>query len=135
MPNKQKEVLCTVLDAMYKEDLGTEESPIYNNSIFMRLQDTETKSIFTSSLSSDNVKEIVGLSRDLTSREMIHFAQKLRDRESPMRLLIPEDATIVDVDSILASQKLDEEELSVDLDDVEDIAVKIVDKFSVKKKK
>ena len=135
MEEKTKEVLCTILDAVYKEDLGTEESPIYNNSIFMRLQDVETKSIFTSSLSAQNVQDITGLSRPLTSREMINFAQQLRDRELPLRLLVPEDATIIDIDTIIASEELDEEDVPIDLDNIEDIASKVVEKFSIKKKK
>lgn len=136
MEEKTKEVLCNVIDAMYKEDLGTEESPTYNNSIFMRLQDIETNSVFTSSLSADNVQEITRLKRPLTSREMINFAQLLRDRESPLRLLVPEDATIIDMESILASEKLDEEEEApIDLDEVEDVVSKVVEKFSIKKKK
>jgi len=135
MEEKTKKVLCTILDAVYKEDLGTEESPIYNNSIFMRLQDVETKSIFTSSLSAQNVQDITGLSRPLTSREMINFAQQLRDRELPLRLLVPEDATIIDIDTIIASEELDEEDVPIDLDNIEDIASKVVEKFSIKKKK
>lgn len=132
---ESKEVWCTIIDAVHKEDLGTEENPTYNNSIFMRLMDIETKSVFTSNLSSEAVQQIAGLSRAMSSREMIHFAQVLRERTEPVRMLLPEQARIVDTEAIIASEELDNGNKPIELEDDNPVVSKIISKFSIKNKK
>ena len=132
--NQSKEVLCNILDAVFKENLGTDEDPVYENSIFLKLEDADTGSVFTTNLSADAVQAITGLSRRMTNREMMHFAEVLREREDPVRLLIPKTAKIITPQMIKDSEKLDIVE-EVDLADTPPVVEKYVDKFSIKKRK
>jgi hypothetical protein len=128
-----KEVWCRIIDAVYKEDLGPTEDPTFSNSVFLQLQELETKTIFTSQLSAEEVQDLTGLSRPISSKELIDFADILRQREAPIRMLVPVNANIVDADIIKKTEELERIEEPVELGD--SVVEKKVSKFSIKNKK
>jgi hypothetical protein len=134
-----EEVLCKIIDAEYKQYLGTEEQPVFQDSIYLTLKDLENKRILQTSLSSAAVKELTGLSREMSSKEMIYFADLLRSREEPIRLLVPVGEQNISTDIIKSSEQLDEKDEPIELS--EGLAEATVNKgsgttkFSIKNKK
>lgn len=135
MANKNdnlKEIWCVILDAEYKENLGTATSPTFRNGIFLRLQELKTNEIFTSHLTSQEVQAITGLSAAMSSKQLIEFARNLRERENPIRMLVPKNSRIVKSVDIKAGESLDhtEDETAPKKTSVNDAASS---RFSIKK--
>lgn len=127
-----QETLCKILDAVFMEDLGTDEKPGYSNSIYIKLQEVKTNTVFTSQLTNEEVQALTGLSRAMDSREMIKFAKELRDREEPVKMLVPSDTRQINPKTIKASEELDNDQ-SYDLSN--SVVEKTIPKFAYKKKK
>ena len=84
-----------ILDAVVKEDEGTEDEPTAVQYIWLQLQDVKTSRIYTASLSLDDIKQITNMNRYLAGRELINFAINLRNRDNPLTLVFnPNDDTI-----------------------------------------
>jgi hypothetical protein len=91
-------MLCRILDAQFKELLEDENNnPIYENSILIRLKSEENDFIYRVALSEPQVRDLVRLSRPLSSGEMVQFAIKLRERTEAVRLMV--DPASIEVDS------------------------------------
>ena len=67
MADKNKPIAreVKILDAVLKEDEGTEDEPAAVQYIWLQLQDVKTSRIYTSVLSLDDIKEITGMNRYL----------------------------------------------------------------------
>ena len=128
----EKEVWCKILDAVFKEELGSDDEPTYVNSIAIRLQDVENKEVYDTVLSQDSVREITGISRPISSKEMIYLADLLRSRDMPVKFCIPVGQQNVDLKTIKDSSKLDEIAEPISLD--EGVIEMRFSKFSNKKK-
>jgi hypothetical protein len=84
-----------ILDAVLKEDEGTDDEPTIIQYIWLQLQDVKTERVYTAVLSLDDIKEITKMSRYLEGRELINFSIALKNREHPLSLIFnPDDQEI-----------------------------------------
>ena len=84
-----------ILDAVLKEDEGTEDEPVALQYIWLQVQDIKTQRVFTATLSLDDLKEITGMNRYLEGRELVNFTINLKNRESSLWLVFnPNDEEI-----------------------------------------
>jgi hypothetical protein len=84
-----------ILDAVLKEDEGTEDEPTIVQFIWLQLQDVKSERVYTAVLSLDDIKELTKMDRYLEGRELINFSIALKNREHPLSLIFnPEDEEI-----------------------------------------
>ena len=89
-----------ILDAVLKEDEGTEEEPSAVQYIWLQLQDVKTSRTYTASLSLDDIKELTGMNRYLAGRELVNFTINLKNRETPLMLVFNPNDDEITVDMI-----------------------------------
>ena len=84
-----------ILDAVLKEDEGTEDEPKIEQYIWLQLLDVKSEKSFTTSLSLEDIKELTGMSRYLEGRELVNFTVNLKSRETPLFMVFnPDDEEI-----------------------------------------
>jgi hypothetical protein len=84
-----------ILDAVLKEDEGTEDEPTIVQFIWLQLQDVKSERVYTAVLSLDDIKDLTKMDRYLEGRELINFSIALKNREHPLSLIFnPEDEEI-----------------------------------------
>jgi hypothetical protein len=84
-----------ILDAVLKEDEGTEDEPTIVQFIWLQLQDVKSERVYTAVLSLEDIKELTKMDRYLEGRELINFTIALKNREHPLSLIFnPEDQEI-----------------------------------------
>jgi hypothetical protein len=84
-----------ILDAVLKEDDGTEDEPSIVQFIWLQLQDVKSERVYTAVLSLDDIKDLTKMDRYLEGRELINFSIALKNREHPLSLIFnPEDEEI-----------------------------------------
>ena len=84
-----------ILDAVLKEDDGTEDDPTIVQFIWLQLQDVKSERVYTAVLSLDDIKDLTKMDRYLEGRELINFSIALKNREHPLSLIFnPEDEEI-----------------------------------------
>ena len=84
-----------ILDAVLKEDEGTEDEPTIVQFIWLQLQDVKSERVYAAVLSLDDIKELTKMDRYLEGRELINFSIALKNREHPLSLIFnPEDEEI-----------------------------------------
>jgi hypothetical protein len=98
-----------VLDAQVKEDEGDENKPQSSFFLWLLLQEVNTPSnlIFTAVLSEEDIRKLINSKNVLSSKQLIDLAIALRQREDPIRLLVPNNTTEITVDDIIQSKNLD----------------------------
>jgi hypothetical protein len=96
-----------ILDAVAKQDLGDKDEPKFVQKLLLLLQDTETNVIFQAELEEPDVRKIIKFNQPLNSKQMIDLATALRDREQPLKLLVPKSSTELSVDDVIKSRSLD----------------------------
>ena len=89
-----------ILDAVLKEEEGTEDEPKVVQYIWLQLQDVKSDVTLTSTLSLDDVKELTGMDRYLAGRELINFTIALKSREAPLSLIFNPDDREITADMI-----------------------------------
>lgn len=89
-----------ILDAVLKEDEGTEDDPRISQYIWLQLQDIKNEVILTSTLSLDDIKDLTGMDRYLQGRELINFTIALKNRETPVALVFNPDEREITADMI-----------------------------------
>jgi hypothetical protein len=89
-----------ILDAVLKEEEGTEDEPKVVQYIWLQLQDVKSDVTLTSTLSLDDVKELTGMDRHLAGRELINFTIALKSREAPLSLIFNPDDREITADMI-----------------------------------
>ena len=84
-----------ILDAVLKEDEGTEDEPTIVQFIWLQLQDVKSERVYTAVLSLDDIKDLTKMDRYLEGRELINFSIALKNREHPLSLIFnPDDEEI-----------------------------------------
>ena len=89
-----------ILDAVLKEDEGSEDEPTIVQYIWLQLKDVKTERIYTAVLSLDDIKEITKMNRYLEGRELINFSIELKNREYPLSLIFNPDDQEITVEMI-----------------------------------
>lgn len=89
-----------ILDAVLKEEEGSEDEPSASQYIWLQLQDVKNQVILTSTLSLDDIKELTGMDRYLQGRELVNFTIALKSRETTVSLVFNPDDHEITVDMI-----------------------------------
>ena len=89
-----------ILDAVLKEDEGTDDEPSAVQYIWLQLQDVKSSRVYTASLSLDDIKEITGMKRYLEGRELVNFTINLKNREAPLTLVFNPNDDMITADMI-----------------------------------
>ncbi len=89
-----------ILDAVLKEDEGSEDEPTIIQYIWLQLQDVKSERVYTASLSLDDIKELTNMDRYLEGRELINFTIALKNRENPLSLIFNPDEGEITADMI-----------------------------------
>ncbi len=89
-----------ILDAVLKEDEGTEDEPKSEQYIWLQLLDIKAEKTFTTSLSLEDIKELTGMKRYLEGRELVNFTVDLKSRESPLFMIFNPDDEEITADMI-----------------------------------
>ena len=89
-----------ILDAVLKEDEGTEDEPTIVQFIWLQLQDVKSERVYTAVLSLDDIKDLTKMDRYLEGRERINFTIALKNREHPLSLIFNPDDEEITADMI-----------------------------------
>lgn len=89
-----------ILDAVLREDEGTEDEPTIVQFIWLQLQDVKSERVYTAVLSLDDIKDLTKMDRYLEGRELINFTVALKNREHPLSLVFNPDAEEITFDMI-----------------------------------
>ena len=89
-----------ILDAVLKEDDGTEDEPTIVQFIWLQLQDVKSERVYTAVLSLDDIKDLTKMDRYLEGRELINFTIALKNREHPLSLIFNPDDEEITADMI-----------------------------------
>jgi hypothetical protein len=89
-----------ILDAVLKEDEGTEDEPKSEQYIWLQLLDIKAEKTFTTSLSLEDIKELTGMKRYLEGRELVNFTVDLKSRENPLFMIFNPDDEEITADMI-----------------------------------
>ncbi len=89
-----------ILDAVLKEDEGTEDEPTIVQFIWLQLQDVKSERVYTAVLSLDDIKDLTKMDRYLEGRELINFTIALKNREHPLSLIFNPDDEEITADMI-----------------------------------
>ena len=83
-----------ILDAVLKEeDLG-EDDPRVVQYVWLQLQDVLTNVVYTTTLSLDDIKNLMNADRYLEGRELVNFCTALKAREDSLSLVFDPDSEI-----------------------------------------
>ena len=96
-----------ILDAAAKDDFGSEDHPKAVKVLTLLLQDVNTNTIFQAVLQEEDVRKIIGAKNLLSSGEMVRLAILLRQRQEPLKLLVPKSSLEINADDIIKSRTLD----------------------------
>ncbi len=89
-----------ILDAVLKEDEGTEDEPTIVQFIWLQLQDVKSERVYTAVLSLEDIKDLTKMDRYLEGRELINFTIALKNREHPLSLIFNPDDEEITADMI-----------------------------------
>lgn len=111
--NGMKIATCSVVDAQHKEKIGENS---YCDGVLIKLKDIETEQYYNTFLSEQELREILGLSRPLTSREIMHFASELNNRTDPIVTHVPAGGgKKITPKMVEANEELDKEDNDINL--------------------
>jgi hypothetical protein len=97
-----------ILDALAKDNADEAESDgKFMQILHLLLQDVETNIVFTARLEEPDVRKIIRFNQPLTTKQMIDLAIALRQREEPLKLLVPESSLELSVEDVMKSRNLD----------------------------
>jgi len=89
-----------ILDAVLKEDDGTEDEPSIVQFIWLQLQDVKSERVYAAVLSLEDIKDLTQMDRYLEGRELINFTIALKNREHPLSLIFNPEAEEITADMI-----------------------------------
>jgi hypothetical protein len=89
-----------ILDAVLKEDEGTEDEPTIVQFIWLQLQDVKSERVYAAVLSLEDIKDLTKMDRYLEGRELINFSIALKNREHPLSLIFNPEAEEITADMI-----------------------------------
>lgn len=97
---KYEEKIVKIVDAIVEQNLGDDENPTFTQSLHLTLKDVETDYVFRVSLNESEVRRIINFSDVLNSKQMIDLSLMLREREDPIKILVPRDTTEIQAEDI-----------------------------------
>lgn len=83
-----------VLDAVLKEEDVSEDDPRVVQYIWLQLQDINSGIVYTTSLTLEDIKNILKVERYLEGRELVNFCTALKAREDSLSLVFDPDNEI-----------------------------------------
>ena len=83
-----------ILDAVLKEEDVGEDDPRINQYIWLQLQDVNTGVVYTTSLTLEDIKNLMNAERYLEGRELVNFCTALKAREDSLSLVFDPDNEI-----------------------------------------
>jgi hypothetical protein len=83
-----------ILDAVLKEEDVGEDDPRINQYIWLQLQDVNTGVVYTTSLTLEDIKNLMNADRYLEGRELVNFCTALKSREDSLSLIFDPDNEI-----------------------------------------
>ena len=89
-----REDFIKFLDAVLKEEDVGEDDPRINQYIWLQLQDVNTGVVYTTSLTLEDIKNLMNAERYLEGRELINFCTALKSREDSLSLIFDPDNEI-----------------------------------------
>ena len=89
-----------IVDAVLKEDEGTEDEPTIVQFIWLQLQDVKSERVYAAVLSLEDIKDLTQMDRYLEGRELINFTIALKNREHPLSLIFNPEAEEITADMI-----------------------------------
>ena len=89
-----------ILDAVLKEDEGTEDEPTIVQFIWLQLQDVKSERVYAAVLSLEDIKDLTQMDRYLEGRELINFTIAVKNREHPLSLIFNPEAEEITADMI-----------------------------------
>lgn len=101
-----KEVECILRDARFAENIpeeGTTYDP-YVEIIYEITKSDEPHDVglaFKSTLFEEEIRDLVGLSRVLSSKEMVYFVKQLNQRTEPFRMVVDTDNELVSAELLM----------------------------------
>ena len=95
-----------ILDAVLREDEGTEDEPTIVQFIWLQLQDVKSERVYTAVLSLDDIKDLTKMDRYLEGRELINFTINLKSREAPLTLVFNPDDEEITADMIKKEEEI-----------------------------
>ena len=106
---KYEEKTVKVLDALVKdEDISNNaEQETFVQTLHLLLQEVTTKKVFETILFESDIRKIIGRKDPLNSKQIIDLSIALRNREEPLKLIVPAEAVELNVNDIINSRKLD----------------------------
>lgn len=102
MTTEYEAKVVKILDALHEHE---EESNIHT--LQLLLQDVDEGYVFKVVLEEKNVRELVNARDPLTSKQMIELAIMLRQREEPVKMMVPTNSQEISVDDLQQTKKLD----------------------------
>ena len=106
-PQDYEAKVVKILDAAAKDDFGDDDNPKAVKVLTLLLQDVENNNIFQAVLQEEDVRRIVGVKDLLSSGEMVRLAILLRQRQEPLKLLVPKASFEITGSDIIKSRSLD----------------------------
>jgi len=83
-----------ILDAALKEEDMGEDDPRLVQYVWLQLQDVLTNVVYTTTLSLDDIKNLMNADRYLEGRELVNFCTALKAREDCLSLVFDPDSEI-----------------------------------------
>ena len=83
-----------ILDAVLKEEDFGEDDPRVIQYVWLQLQDVLTNVVYTTTLSLDDIKNLMNADRYLEGRELVNFCTALKAREDSLSLVFDPDSEI-----------------------------------------
>jgi len=83
-----------ILDAALKEEDMGEDDPRLVQYVWLQLQDVLTNVVYTTTLSLDDIKNLMNADRYLEGRELVNFCTALKAREDSLALVFDPDSEI-----------------------------------------
>ena len=98
------ERVVRILDASVEQDLGDPEEPKFTQFLHLLLRDVNTEEIISTTLNDAEICQIVGIRSPLTSKQLIDLSILLREREEPLKLLVPKNSNEISASDILKTK-------------------------------
>lgn len=102
------ERIVRILDATVEQQLGDENNPKFTQLLHLLLRDINTEEIISTTLNDDDICRIVGIKNPLSSKQLIDLSIMLREREAPLKLMLPQSTSELSANDVINSRKLDQ---------------------------
>ncbi len=98
---KYEEKIVKIVDAIVEQNLGDDDAPTFTQQLHLTLRDLDTDFVFRVSLTEGEVRRIINAADTLSSKQLIDLSLMLREREEPIKLMVPQNATTISGQDIM----------------------------------